>query len=133
MSAASSRLTRTTFYPGCAAMAIYAASLHFTEQDILMINPKLPNATATEDAERDITVTVMGNYLIRRDGEAEDVGIVIEGVKFLSHVGNVIMGFIMLFGLIYALDLSFPDKLKYLFQKVIRNAKIQQLKIKLFS
>uniref|UniRef100_A0AAY5K4F4 Uncharacterized protein n=1 Tax=Esox lucius TaxID=8010 RepID=A0AAY5K4F4_ESOLU len=90
-------------------------------------------ATATEDAERDITVTVMGNYLIRRDGEAEDVGIVIEGVKFLSHVGNVIMGFIMLFGLIYALDLSFPDKLKYLFQKVIRNAKIQQLKIKLFS
>ncbi|XP_051996479.1 uncharacterized protein LOC127653727 [Xyrauchen texanus] len=102
-------------------------------------------APATEDAERDLATTVMGIYVIRSDGdqEPEDVGVVIEGIKVLSNLGSVIMGFIMLFGLIYALDLSFPDNLKYtfeFFQKIIMNldghklnAKIQQLKIKLFA
>lgn len=102
-------------------------------------------APATEDAERDLATTVMGIYVIRSDGdqEPEDVGVVIEGMKVLSNLGSVIMGFVMFFGLIYALDLSFPDNLKYtfvFFQKVIMNldghklnAKIQQLKIKLFA
>ncbi|XP_077090383.1 uncharacterized protein LOC143741778 [Siphateles boraxobius] len=102
-------------------------------------------APATEDAERDLATTVMGIYVIRSDGdqEPEDIGVVIEGIKVLSNLGSVIMGFVMLFGLIYALDLSFPDNLKYtfeFFQKIIMNldghklnAKIQQLKIKLFA
>lgn len=101
--------------------------------------------SAVEDAERDITTTVMGIYTIRRDGreEPEDVGVVIEGIKVLNNLGGVIMGFIMLFGLVYALDLAFPENLKYsfeFFQKIIMNldghklnAKIQQPKIKLFS
>ena len=99
--------------------------------------------STTEDAERDIGV--MGIYVIRKDCDEkpEDVGIVIEGVKVLNQVGSVIMAFIMLFGLIYALDLSFPGNLKYSFeflQKIIMNldghklnTKIQQLKIKLFA
>lgn len=102
-------------------------------------------SSAAEDAERDIATTVMGIYTKRRDGheEPEDVVIVIEGIKVLGDVGSVITGFIMLFGLIYALDLAFPENLKYtfeFFQKIIMNmdghklnAKIQQLKIKLFS
>uniref|UniRef100_A0A8D0ADG8 Uncharacterized protein n=1 Tax=Sander lucioperca TaxID=283035 RepID=A0A8D0ADG8_SANLU len=97
-------------------------------------------ALATEDAESDLATTVMGIYVIQRDGdqEPEDVGVVIEGIKVLSNLGSVIMGFVMLFGLIYALDLNFPDNLKYIFeffQKIIMNldghklnAKIQQLK-----
>lgn len=87
----------------------------------------------------------MGIYTIRRDAhvEPQDVGVVIEGIKVLSNVGSVIMGFVILFGLIYALDLAFPENLKYtfeFFQKIIMNldghklsAKIQQLKIQLFS
>ncbi|CAL8333148.1 unnamed protein product [Merluccius merluccius] len=101
--------------------------------------------TAVEDAERDITTTVMGIYSIRRDGheEPEDVGVVVEGIKVLNNLASVTKAFIMLFGLIYALDLTFPDNLKYTFeflQKIIMNLdghklnlKIQQLKIKLFS
>ena len=101
--------------------------------------------TAVEDAERDITTTVMGIYTIRRDGheEREDMVVVIEGIKVLNNIGSVTTGFIMLFGLIYALDLAFPENLKYtfeVFQKIIMNLdghklnlKIQQLKIKLFS
>lgn len=52
------------------------------------------------------------------------MGVVIKGIKVLSDFGSVIMGFIMLFGLIYALDLAFPDNLKYtfeFFQKIIMN------------
>ncbi|XP_061908169.1 uncharacterized protein LOC133653153 isoform X2 [Entelurus aequoreus] len=102
-------------------------------------------ASATEDAERDIALTVMGIDIIRGDGDRqlEDVGVVIEGIKVLSKVDTVIMGIIMMFGLIYALDLSFPDNLKYtfeFFQKILMNldgqklnTKIQQLKIKLFA
>ncbi|XP_033982265.1 uncharacterized protein LOC117479428 [Trematomus bernacchii] len=98
-----------------------------------------------DDAERDISNTVMGIYTIRRNGDGgpEDVGIVIEGIKVMENVGSVIVGLIMLLGLMYALDLSFPDNLKYTFeflQKVVMNldghklnAKIQQLKIKLFA
>lgn len=56
----------------------------------------------------DIATTVMGIYTIRnnRHEEPEDVGVVIEGIKVLSNIGSVIMGFIMLFGLVYALDLG---------------------------
>lgn len=101
--------------------------------------------SATKDAERDIAATQMGIYTIARDGEEEpqDVGIVIEGVKVLHNLSSVIEAFIMLLGLIYALDLSYPDNLKYTFefcQKVIMNldghklnTKVQQLKIKLFA
>ena len=102
-------------------------------------------ASATEDSERGIASTVMGIYIFWRegDGEPEDVGAVIEGVKVLTNVGSVIMAFIMLFGLIYALDLSFSDNLKYTFefsQKILMNLdgrklniKVQQLKMKLFA
>ncbi|NP_001104557.1 uncharacterized protein LOC100126807 [Danio rerio] len=98
-------------------------------------------ASGTDDVERGISTTVMGIYIIRSydNGEPQDVGIVIEGIKVLTNVGSVIMGFVVLFGLIYALDLRFPENLKYTFefiQKIIMNLdghklnpKIQQLKI----
>lgn len=87
----------------------------------------------------------MGIYAAGRDqhGEPDDVGIVIEGVIAMDNVGSLIHGFIMLFGLIYALDLSYPDKFKFTFEFIQRiimnldahklNPKIEQLKIKLFA
>ncbi|KAK0149679.1 hypothetical protein N1851_009561 [Merluccius polli] len=97
--------------------------------------------SAAEDAEN-IVDTVMGIHTVRQFEEPDDIGVVIEGVKVLNNVGSATMAFIMLFGLIYALDLSFPDNLKYTFefvQKILMNldghrlnTKIQQLKIKLF-
>ena len=68
-------------------------------------------------------------------------GIVIEGIKVMDNWGRVIMGFIRLFGLFNSLDLSFPDNLRYTFEFIQKwiwnwhklNAKIQQLKIKLFA
>uniref|UniRef100_A0AAR2M6T6 Uncharacterized protein n=1 Tax=Pygocentrus nattereri TaxID=42514 RepID=A0AAR2M6T6_PYGNA len=93
----------------------------------------------------DITATVMGIYSIRSQGhqEPDDVGVVIEGVKVMNNISTVINAFIVLFGLIYALDLAYPDSMKYTFefvQKILMNldghklnVKIQQLKIKLFA
>lgn len=118
-----------------------------TLSTVLNISPLLcfVKESASEDGERDITATVMGIYTVVRDGEDEpkDVGIVIEGTKVLQNMDSVMKAFIVLFGLIYALDLSYPDTLKYTFefcQKIIMNldghnlnAKIQQLKIKLFG
>ncbi|KAI4825025.1 hypothetical protein KUCAC02_020730 [Chaenocephalus aceratus] len=89
--------------------------------------------------------TVMGIYTLQRDvdGQPEDVGIVIEGNIVMDNLGSVIVGFVMLLGLIYALDLSFPDNLKHTFefmQKVVMNlhghklnGQIESLKIKLFD
>lgn len=100
--------------------------------------------SAGEEAERDIATTVMSIYTFRQNecGEADDVGVVIEGVKVLTNVESVMQAFILLFGLIYILDLSYPENLKYTFefvQKIIMNldghkinTKIQQLKMKLF-
>jgi len=46
--------------------------------------------------------------------------VVIDDIEVLNYLGNVVV----LFGLIYALDLSFPNYLKYTFwfcQKIILN------------
>ena len=77
---------------------------------------------------------VMGIYTVgEKKEEPEDV----------NNNGSVILALITLFGLIYALDLSYPDKLKSTFefiQKVVMNLdpqklspKVEQLKIKLFA
>ncbi|XP_063040866.1 uncharacterized protein LOC134435756 [Engraulis encrasicolus] len=100
---------------------------------------------SAEEAEGDIAATVMGIYSIRSQGhrEPDDVGVVIEGVMVMHNISTVINAFIVLFGLIYALDLAYPDSMKYTFefvQKILMNldghklnVKIQQLKIKLFA
>ena len=87
---------------------------------------------------------VMGIYTVgEKKEEPEDVGILIESTRVLNNNGSVILALITLFGLIYALDLSYPDKLKSTFefiQKVVMNLdpqklspKVEQLKIKLFA
>ncbi|CAL8316767.1 unnamed protein product [Arctogadus glacialis] len=81
--------------------------------------------SAAEDAENDIVDTVMGIHTVRQFEEPDDIGVVIEGVKVLKKVTSATMAFIMLFGLIYALDLMNLDGHRL-------NKKIQQLKIKLF-
>lgn len=90
----------------------------------------------------------MGIYAIRHEGaeeedEPEAVGVVIEGVELLSNLRSISFGFAMLFGLIYTLNLSYPQELKYtfeFFQKVLMtldgkklSPKVQTLKIKMLQ
>ncbi|XP_016430365.1 uncharacterized protein LOC107757411 [Sinocyclocheilus rhinocerous] len=101
-----------------------------------------------EEAERGISETTLGLFVIRKEGagaedEPGDVGVVIEGVKLLQHLKSISFGLVMLFGLIYALNLSYLQSLKFtfeFFQKVLMNLdgsklspKVQALKIKMFQ
>ena len=90
----------------------------------------------------------MGLYVIHKEGaddeeKPEDVGVVIEGSELLSKLGSISFGWAMLFGLIYTLNLSYPQDLKFtfeFFQKVLMNLdgnrlspKVQALKIKMLQ
>lgn len=101
-----------------------------------------------EDAERQIGQTTMGLYVIHKEGadkdeELESVGVVIEGVELLQDLQSISSAWAMLFGLIYTLNLSYPQELKItfeFFQKVLMNLdgnrlspKVQALKIKMLQ
>uniref|UniRef100_A0A8K9Y6W0 Uncharacterized protein n=1 Tax=Oncorhynchus mykiss TaxID=8022 RepID=A0A8K9Y6W0_ONCMY len=75
-------------------------------------------------------LTVMGVYVIQKEGvepgdDPEDIG-----VEALGGLGNIAMACALLFGLIYCLDLSYPPELKYTFevlQKIVLNLDVQRL------
>uniref|UniRef100_A0A3B4WBQ9 Uncharacterized protein n=1 Tax=Seriola lalandi dorsalis TaxID=1841481 RepID=A0A3B4WBQ9_SERLL len=91
----------------------------------------------------------MGIYVIRaegarpRDEPFADVGVILEGVEVLLNLKSVTLGCVMLLGLIYALNLSYPKDLKCtfeVFQKVLMeldtaklSPKVQALKIKMLQ
>ena len=101
------------------------------------------------EAESEIEQTTMGIYVIRAEGAGPgdepfaDVGIVLEGVEVLQNLKSVTLGCVMLLGLIYALNLSYPKDLKCtfeVFQKVLMeldttkfSPKVQALKIKMLQ
>uniref|UniRef100_A0A7N8YE98 Uncharacterized protein n=1 Tax=Mastacembelus armatus TaxID=205130 RepID=A0A7N8YE98_9TELE len=74
--------------------------------------------------------------------QPEDVGVVIEDVELLNNLRSISCE-VMLFGLIYALNLSYTSELKFIFeffQKVLMNLdgnklspKVQTLKIKMLQ
>ncbi|XP_076869961.1 uncharacterized protein LOC143521224 isoform X1 [Brachyhypopomus gauderio] len=102
----------------------------------------------SEDTKRETAQTVMGLYVIRKEGadaveEPEDVGVIIEGTALLCNMGSISFGCAILLGLIYSLNLSYPPEHKFtfeFFQKVLMNLdgkklspKVQALKIKMLQ
>lgn len=81
--------------------------------------------------------------MIHKEGAAEedpaDIGLAIVSVMRIHHLKSISFGIVMLFGLVYALNLSYPQSLEFtfeFFQKVLMNLdgsklspKIQALKI----
>ncbi|RXN25491.1 sterile alpha motif domain-containing 3-like isoform X1 [Labeo rohita] len=66
-----------------------------------------------ESTQMAIAETVFGIFVIRQEGaepgdDPADVGIVLEGVEVMSELGNVAFAVVMLLGLVYALNLSYP-------------------------
>ena len=103
--------------------------------------------TQKEVAESELEQVTMAIFIVRKDGDPlrhpEDIGVVIEGVEVLNNLASVASAFAMLLGLIYALNLNYPQKLKLTFeviQKVFMgledqkmSPKVQSLNTKLYK
>uniref|UniRef100_A0A3B1IS49 PB1 domain-containing protein n=1 Tax=Astyanax mexicanus TaxID=7994 RepID=A0A3B1IS49_ASTMX len=98
--------------------------------------------------QQGIDGTVLGIYATRVEGaevmdHPADVGVVIEGVVVLEDLASVSLAIALLFGLIYAFNLSYPPKFRYTFEVIQKlfleldanklSHKVQALKTKLFS
>ncbi|XP_030274368.1 uncharacterized protein LOC115582533 [Sparus aurata] len=109
--------------------------VYFNEDSDTLIKEYLNSSH--EEAERRIAQTTIGLYVIRKDG-ADTVD-----KPVLRNLQSVAFGWAMLFGLIYTLNLSYPQEVKFtfeFFQKVLLNMdgkklspKVQALKIKMFQ
>ncbi|XP_023806157.1 uncharacterized protein LOC110014877 [Oryzias latipes] len=80
-----------------------------------------------ENTEEALADTVLGIFAIRHTGadpsdDLENVGIILEGVKVINDLKYVSLAVLLLFFIVYALNLSYPSDLKYTFevlQKII--------------
>uniref|UniRef100_A0A3B4YDX4 PB1 domain-containing protein n=1 Tax=Seriola lalandi dorsalis TaxID=1841481 RepID=A0A3B4YDX4_SERLL len=70
-------------------------------------------------AEQELERCTMAVFVIREEEDLlhppRDIGIVIEGVRVLNELPSLAHGCAMLFGLIYALNLSYPSEFKHTF------------------
>jgi len=64
-----------------------------------------------------IEETTVGIYVVKQDATStpDDIGIIVEGQQVVEGLNNVALAVAILFGLIYALNLNYPDELKYTF------------------
>ncbi len=80
-----------------------------------------PKDVDPASTEADIKKTVLGVYVVKHEfadatEDPEDIGIVLEGMEVLSGLGNVALATAMLLGLIYSLNLTYPQELRYTFE-----------------
>ncbi|XP_063753608.1 uncharacterized protein LOC134873730 isoform X2 [Eleginops maclovinus] len=76
------------------------------------------------EAEADVAGTTMAIYTVQAEsddpdgpgGRFADVGLVLEGVEVLHNLQSINHACVMLYGLIYALNLSYPKGLKNTFE-----------------
>ncbi|XP_041863711.1 uncharacterized protein LOC121653968 [Melanotaenia boesemani] len=86
------------------------------QEYVVCIHVYFMDEESLNDAIEDTTV---GIYIQKEasSAEAEDIGIVLEGIKVLQDLDNVALAVAMLFGLMYALNLSYPPNLRYTFEQ----------------
>ncbi|XP_055040333.2 uncharacterized protein [Misgurnus anguillicaudatus] len=104
--------------------------------------------TDVVSTEEGIQNTLLGVFVIKVKGSdiehrPANVGVVLEGLRVLEGLNSVTHGAVMLMGLIYALNLSYPPELRYTFEIMQKlfleldghrlSSKVQMLKTKLFS
>ena len=98
-----------------------------------------------DSSEAELAQMTMGIYTVQsaNPGNGCFAGVVLEGVTVIPNLPSVTMGCVMLFGLIYSPNLSYPKDLKSTFefyQKIIMeldptklSPKVQGLKVKLLK
>ncbi|XP_071376114.1 uncharacterized protein [Centroberyx affinis] len=123
-------------------------SVYLNEDMETLVKEYAVSDSESREAESGIVQT-MGIYVTRveeagpGDEPFADVGVVLEGVEVLHNLQSVTLGCVMLFGLIYALNLSYPKDVKCtfeVFQKILMeldttklSPKVQALTIKMLQ
>lgn len=74
------------------------------------------------EAKAEISEITMAIYTVRGDGDGPggcfaDVGVVLEGTEVLHNLRSVNYACVMLYGLIYALNLSYSKSVKNTFEE----------------
>ena len=74
-----------------------------------------PQVSQQDKAETELAKIIMGVFVLRENTgslcEPVDIGVIFDGVEVLSGLSSVASACAMLIGLIYALDLQYPDEL----------------------
>ena len=91
--------------------------------------------TDGDSVSQDLAVQRIKIYTIKANTSEgpDDVGIVVEGLKVLTALGNFARACSMLVGLIYAVNLAYPKELKYtfeVFQKLLLELDCSKLTLK---
>ncbi|KAJ3605702.1 hypothetical protein NHX12_027746 [Muraenolepis orangiensis] len=85
-----------------------------TTRDLL-----LDQVVQKDEAETELERCAMAVFVIREEEDPlqppHDIGIIIEGVEVMNQLPSFAHACAMLFGFIYALNLSYPSQLKYTF------------------
>ncbi|CAL8406508.1 unnamed protein product [Arctogadus glacialis] len=83
--------------------------------------------------------TTVGIYVLKEheaSEESEDIGVVLEGIRVLRDLDNIALAVAMLFGLMYALNISYPADLQYTFevvQKILMDMDVGKLSNKVLT
>lgn len=93
------------------------------------------------DVLQDLAQHVMKINVIKKEGAMasdgpEEMGIVLEGVQVTTGLGSVAKACAILLGMTYALNLSYPKKLKYTFkafQKLFVELDCSKLTVKMIA
>ncbi|KAK0130576.1 hypothetical protein N1851_035191 [Merluccius polli] len=86
-----------------------------------------------EEAKAELENAAMAIFVLRDDDALSppmDIGLVVDGVEVLNDLSSIASSCAMLFGLTYALNLSYPVELKYTFetfQKIIMDIESRQM------
>lgn len=85
-----------------------------------------------DEAQRELGQATMAVFLLRENGLSTpmECSIVIDGMEILPELSSVASAYAMMFGIIYVLNLRYPEQLKYTFeaiQKIIMDIESRQM------
>lgn len=80
----------------------------------------LPQVSQKDEAKEELAGTTMVIFVFRETSslqdQAQDIGIIIDGVEVLNELPSVANAVVMLFGLCYALNMEYPKGFRFTFE-----------------
>ncbi|CAL8275432.1 unnamed protein product [Arctogadus glacialis] len=106
------------------------------KSDFLCLKDISRKAAQEDQAEQVLKICVFHKSEEDEGASDADVSIVVEGTEVLDNCGSVAKACLLLMGIIYAMNLSYPPKMKYtfeVFQKLLLELDVLKLSPKILS